>query len=180
MVAIPVIRETKEKKTHLVTDFFAVVSALTLHPGRFYGQLGERGSLSAALVFCAVTSGMFGVLATVFGEQGGGLQAMTLLFLNGFFMPFIFSFLLYLVSIPLCRDAFTFQRLLAVTAYANVTLLAAWIPGLPYLAGIWKFCLIGLGMVQTGNIGKGRAFVCILATVSLFLLMIRLLQLVIT
>jgi len=180
MIDLSATTETQRKKTNPLTEFIAAVSGVTLHPARFYGELSGKISLPVAIGFAGVTSALFGILASVFGGQGGEPLAIGLHFLNGFSMPFILAFLLFLVSIPLCRGTFTLRRLLALTAYANVTLLVAWMPGLPYLAGIWKFCLIGLGMVKMGNIGRGRAVVCVLATISLFLILIHLLHPLVT
>ena len=88
-------------------------------------------------------------------------------------MPFIMAVILYLVTLLLCKDVFSYQTLFAITAYAGVTQLAAWIPGMPWIAGIWKFYLIGLGMVKVGQISGVKAFVSLLVTGAILLFLIQ-------
>ena len=74
------------------------------------------------------------------------------------------------------KRTFTYQALFGITAYANVTLLAAWIPGLAWMAGLWKFYLIGLGLVKVGRIKASDAVICLLAAAAVMLLLISFAQ----
>jgi hypothetical protein len=90
-----------------------------------------------------------------------------------FFMPFITAFLAYLAALILCRHIFSYQTVLGITAYANVTLLLAWIPGVSCVTGIWTYGLIGLGMAKVGPITASMAFRIILITAGCLFLLIQ-------
>lgn len=91
-------------------------------------------------------------------------------------MPFIAAFILYFVTILFCKDVFSYNKLFGITAYANVTLLISWIPGLAGPTEILKFFLIGLGMVKVGRISSLRAFMCLVACAAILLLLIHFVQ----
>ena len=155
-------------------QFFRVVYNLVLRPGTFYEQLPSESRYLSAMAFvltCSVLSSVLGIFSL--GEKRAVLAFIY--FLNAFFMPFFTALLLYVVTLLLCKSVFSYQRLFAITAYANVTLLIAWIPGLSWITGIWKFYLIGLGMVKIGPIKGSKAFIVLVATAGILVLLIQLL-----
>ena len=91
-------------------------------------------------------------------------------------MTFITAFLLYAINLLVCRDVFSYRSLFRITAYAQTTLLVAWIPGMALIAGLWKFYLIYLGIAMAGPVKPGRAFVSLIATAGLLLAIIQLLK----
>lgn len=154
--------------------FFRVVYNLVLRPGTFYEQLPSESRYLSAMAFlltCSLLSSVVGSLS--FGEKRVVLAFIY--FLNAFFMPFFTALLLYVVTLLLCKSVFSYQRLFVITAYANVTLLITWIPGLSWITGIWKFYLIGLGMVKIGRIKGSKAFIVLVATAGILVLLIQLL-----
>lgn len=166
--------ENFHKKT-AVHQFFRNVLKLVLYPDRFYEELIEESSYTNAVVFLFIICIVFSILASIFSFQKHVFFTL-IFFLNAFFVPFITAFILYLVSILLSKNIFTYQTLFKIIAYANVTLLAAWIPGLSWMAGLWKFYLIGLGMVKVGRISGIKAFMSLVATATILLLMIHFIQ----
>jgi hypothetical protein len=156
-------------------QFLRVSSKLLFHPGAFFEELSQHNQYAPALLFLFACSILFTLLASIFVVKKNGLL-MFIFFMNSFFMPFVTAFILHLVGILLCHNVFTFQILFGITAYANVTLLAAWIPGMAWVAGIWKFYLIGLGMVKVGHISGLKAFFCLVAAATILLVLIYLLQ----
>ena len=83
---------------------------------------------------------------------------------------------LYLASSVLCRNRFTFQTIFGITAYASVTLLVSWVPGMALFAGLWRFYLIGLGLFKAGGLSVWKAFALILVTAAILLVVIQWLQ----
>ena len=148
---------------------------MILHPGDFYKQLPREIDYTSALIFLFACSILFSILGSLYITQQKIFFALIYL-INAFFMPFIMAFFLYLVTFLLCKDVFTYRTLFGITAYANVTLLFSWIPVLSWIAGIWKFYLIGLGMVKVGNIKGSRAFMAILAAAAMLLILLQLSQ----
>ncbi|UCF85883.1 MAG: YIP1 family protein [Desulfobacteraceae bacterium] len=159
--------------------FIKTSGRLLLHPGQFYEEMSKGKEYMGALPFLLSTCILFTLLAGFMMAQGKALIYL-IFFLNAFLMPFIMAFILYLSTLVLCREVFTYQSLFRITAYANVTLLSAWIPGLSWVMGIWKFCLIGLGMVKVGRISGMKAFISLVATACIFVLLIQVLQLLLS
>jgi len=155
--------------------FYRAVGKLLLNPGSFYGTLSEREDFTSALLFLLPLCAIYSVLSGMLVPERKMFFSL-IFFLNAFSMPFLTAFVLYLVTLWLRRDVLTYRSLFVVTAYANVTLLAAWIPGVAWMAGIWKFCLIGLGLKKVGAMSGRKAFLCLLAAVAALLILIQFLR----
>lgn len=164
--------KNNESRHHgmLVHQFLKTISKM-LYPGGFYEGLPQERSLTPPVVFLLICSIFFTILSSMFVLEKRVFFALAF-FLNAFSMPFITALILYLVTLLLCKNLFAYKILFGIAAYANITLLFSWIPGMAGPAQILKFCLIGLGMVKVGRISYLKAFTCLLCTgmVMLFLL----------
>lgn len=144
-------------------------------PRSFFRELSEKNGCWKPMFFILITSALFGLLAGLYNLERFPLQAFTS-FSNAFLMPFLTAIILYLMNLVLCPSRFTYRDLFAITAYANVTLLVGWIPGMSWFTGLWRFYLIGLGMVERGRISGWRSFASVLGAVFIMLALIRLCQ----
>jgi len=158
-----------------VKEWLHTTWRLLVRPGEFFEAMQPEGGLGPPLTFLAVCSGFSGVLSAVYAYQDPWVTAFSR-FANGFLTPFVLALLLYPVTLFLCGDAFTLRSLLKISAYAQVTLLFSWIPGIGWVAGLWRFYLIGLGMVRAGRITPLRAASAILAAAAIFLALYRVMQ----
>ncbi|MBN2034085.1 MAG: YIP1 family protein [Deltaproteobacteria bacterium] len=148
---------------------------LLIRPGEFFEEMQAEGGLGPPLTFLAVCSAVSGVLSAVYSYQDPWITAFSR-FANGFLTPFVLALLLYPVSALLCPNAFTFRSLLKISGYAQVTLLLSWIPGIGWAAGLWRFYLIGLGMVKMGRVTALRAASAILGAAAIFTVIFRIMQ----
>jgi len=162
-------------KSGAIRNFFGVLRALVLHPGQFFEDLSQKKIDTSTLIFLFICSAFASIMAILFIPQKRAIF-LVIFFLNGMLMPFVTALILYLVTFFLCKDVFTYQILFRITAFAQVTLLAAWVPGLSWPVGIWKFYLIGLGMVKVGRISAMKAFVSLLIMGGMFIFLIQLSQ----
>lgn len=151
-------------------QFVRDVGQLIVRPGVFFATLADTKRLRDALVFLGLAAIIHSVPLSLLMQAGGSIF-IGLHMLNALAMPLITASLLYPVLRVWAPGRFDFALLLAVTAYANVVLLFAWIPGLAPWAELLKYGLLGLGLTRTGGIGGWKAFGAILcATVMLLLL----------
>ena len=155
-------------------QFLRTISKM-LHPGYFYEGLPCGNAYTSPLVFLFLCSILFTISSSIFVVHKRMFFAL-MFFLNSFSTPFIAAFILYLVTILFCKDVFSYNKLFGITAYANVTLLISWIPGLAGPTEILKFFLIGLGMVKVGRISCFKSFMCLVAGAALLLLLIHFVQ----
>ena len=156
-----------------VHQFFRTISKM-LYAGDFYEGLPRERSHTHPVVFLLICSIFFAILSSMFVMEKKIFFGLAF-FLNAFSMPFITAFILYLVTLLLCKNLFTYKTLFGITAYANIILLFSWIPGVTGPAQILKFCLIGLGMVKIGRISYLKSFACLLSTGMAMLFLLQLL-----
>lgn len=156
-------------------ELFRSLGKLLFHPGTFYKGLSLDRGFVAALGFLVTSSVFFGVLASMFIPQKQWLFG-AIFSLNAITMPPIMALILLLITLTSSKKVFTYRILFGITAYSNITLILAWIPGLSWVTGLWRFYLIGLGMVKLGNISPLKAFINIAITAAVLLSFIYLLQ----
>ena len=160
-----------QQKATSVRQFIRTISKM-FHPGDFYKGLPHRNGYTSPLVFLFLCSIFFAILCSIFVVQKRMIFAV-MFFLNAFSTPFITAFILFLVTILFCKDVFSYNKLFGITAYANVTLLISWIPGLAGPTEVLKVFLIGLGMVKAGRISSLKAFMCLVTGAAILLLLIH-------
>jgi hypothetical protein len=148
---------------------------LLIRPGDFFGNLTPDGELGPPITYMAVCSAVAALLAA-FNAHHQPWAAAFLGFVNGFLTPFFLTLLLHGVTMAICRNAFTYRSLLKITAYAQVTLLFSWLPGIGWVAGLWRFYLIGLGMVRWGRIAPTKAASAILGAAAIFMVLYRVIR----
>jgi len=174
MLQTQIIIESGEGKRggSLFHQFLDSLKRVLLRPGPFFQNLPEESTLWRPAIFLFACSGVYGVIAALLSPEKRGLLA-GIYFANAFLTPWIMAVVLYLASTVLCKNRFTFQTIFGITAYASVTLLVSWIPGTALFAGLWRFYLVGLGLVRAGRISVARSLVLILVTAAILLLVIR-------
>lgn len=155
--------------------FFRTALKLTFRPGDFYEETPRADDPGFALLFLVLCSLLYSALASIFSMENNMVFA-AIFFLNAVITPFVLALILYMINLVLCRGVFKYKTLLCLTAYANVTLLLAWIPGLSWITGLWKFYLIGVGMVKAGQVKGAKAFLVLLITAAVLILLLQLMQ----
>lgn len=143
-------------------------------PGSFFEALPRPGGAGQAAMFLGLCGALFAGLAGVVLDRYTLLFG-TIFFLNAVITPLVTAAVLFLVTKVLCRGAFTFEDLFRIVAYANATLLLAWIPGVNTLTGLWKLYLIGLGMTKLGGLNAVRTWLSLVIAVAVLLLLIQVL-----
>jgi hypothetical protein len=157
---------------NMFQQFLDSLKGVLLRPGAFFQGLPEESTLWRPAIFLFACSGVFSVIAALLSPEEKGLLA-GIYFANAFLTPWIMAGVLYLASAVLCKNRFTFQTIFGITAYASVTLLVSWIPGMALFAGLWRFYLVGLGLVRAGRISVAKALVLLLVTAAILLLVIQ-------
>jgi hypothetical protein len=156
----------------IARQFFRTAAALILHRKLFFEELAEGKEFFPPLIFLLANSLVFTALSSFFAVRQQAFFAV-IFFINSFCMPFITAGLLYVITLVLCRHAFTVRTLFAITAYAKVTLLIAWIPGISFITELYSFYLIWLGMIKQGRIGRVKAGVCLGTALIVMLFLIQ-------
>jgi hypothetical protein len=158
--------------------FFRTVMQVGLSPGRFFVSLADdRRPFTPPLYFIVLCALVNTTLSVLLRPENPPLLIVFFFFLNAIGMPVIIAGLLFGIAQLLCRGTFkSFRKLFCIAAYANVTFLFSWIPGIIWAATLWNFYLIGIGLVKTGPIGGSKAFACIAVALVVLIFLVQLLQ----
>jgi hypothetical protein len=133
-------------------NYFGTLSAVWFSPGRFFSELPEFPQNARPLAFLLLSSLVFAAGNLVYLRERILLK-FAILLVNAVFMPFIASAFGYMVMIMMMGKRASYSRLFSVYAYASgATVLLAWLPYSLWFIEIWKWALVGLGLV------KGCAF----------------------
>ena len=141
-----------EPKRFSIQDYFKTLPQVWFSPGRFFSDLPEPSGLTRPLAFLVLSSLLFAGGNLLYLRERMVLK-VAILFVNAVAMPFIASALGYLVMTMMMGKRASYRRLFSIYAFASgATLLLAWLPFSLWFVEIWKWFLIGVGMV------KGCAF----------------------
>jgi len=156
-------------------QFYQDVAHLLMRPGSFYAALPTGKNQADKLIFLGLTALVYSVMVGFFTAAPRPM-IMVLYAMNALLMPVVTALVLHLLLRVVYPGRYTYGLLLGVTAYANVVLLLAWIPGLAPWAELLKYGLIGLGLVKTGGISGLKAFLAVAATGVVLVMMVYWLQ----
>ncbi len=147
--------------------FFRTVTQVCLYPGTFYKEMSQSDKYIPPVHFLLICAAVNAVLTTLMMPTSTPFMIL-LYFLNAVGMPLVMSSLLFGITRVLFKGSFQqFRTLFSIAAYSNVTFLFSWMPGISWIAGLWNFYLIGVGMVKAGRISSLKAFFCILIAVAI-------------
>jgi hypothetical protein len=158
--------------------FYRDAVKILIHPKVFYESMPKEKDQQAILTFLVLSASLYSLAATFFAREKQ-LIFLFIFFLNGSLMPFILAAMLNLV-LQILQVGMVYRLALGITAYANTALLFAWIPGMAPFAEIFRYYLIGVGIVKVTGLNGWKAFFVLLGMGTLLLLLIYFLQMLIT
>ena len=158
-----------------LNGFSRLLGQLLFSPGTFYEALDIDEGFARPMIFLFVMSCCFSMLSCLYIARERLLLG-TILFLNRFLTPFLTSMMLYLITLVRRGNRFSYRGLFTINAYADVTALFAWIPGMGIVSGLWGYYLIGLGIVKKGGVRWPEALVYVVACCLAIILLIRVFQ----
>lgn len=156
-------------------QYYQDVAGLLKGPGSFYAALPAAKNQADLLTFLVLTALIYSVLGAFFAVAHHG-TVIVLSLMNALLMPVVTALVLHLLLRMVYPGRFTYGLLLGVTVYANVVLLLAWVPGVAPWAELLKYGLIGLGLMKTGGLSGLKAFLAIVATGVVLVMMVHGLQ----
>jgi hypothetical protein len=161
----------------LFIQFYRDAIKILINPKVFYETMSAEKDQQAIITFLGLTALLYSLAATFFAREKQ-LIFLFIFFLNGFLMPFILGAMLCLV-LNLFQVGIVYRLALGITAYANTALLFAWIPGMAPFAEIFRYYLIGVGIVKVTGLNGWKAFFVLLGMGALLVLLIYFLQMLI-
>jgi hypothetical protein len=137
-----------ESERFTIQGYFRTLTQVWFSPGGFFSELPELPRLTRPFAFLLLSSLLFAAGNLLYLRERILLK-VAILFLNAVAMPFIASAFGYLVMTMMMGKRASYFRLFSVYAFASgATLLLAWLPFSLWFIEIWKWFLIGIGMVK--------------------------------
>lgn len=153
--------------------FYRDIVKIVLDPKRFFETLPDQKHQGAAVVFLCICAAVYSTAATFFAHENHSTYFFLML-TNSTLYPVVTAASLHLVLKASGSARSDFSTTFMIVAYANVVLLLAWIPGLAPFTEVFKYYLVGTGLVKTLGITWLRAIGVIFATLGLLLLFLYL------
>lgn len=157
------------------TGFYRDVVKILLYPGQFYEAMPDVKQKREAVAFLCICVGIYSVAATLFAYENHFFYFLMFL-ANGLFIPIVTFAAMFLVLFLTGAGRTGYAAAMCIVAYAGVTLLFAWIPGMAPFVEIYKYYLVGLGLVKAGKMSLARAIATLLATIVLLWLVLYFVQ----
>ena len=174
-----------------IQSFVVTVRRLVVEPVAFFRGMNRQGDFVNPLLFAlicseiyAIIAGFLGVLSSVVGLGARGMGETIVGFFSSLIIMPIFAAVIFVVSaaiihllvLLIARPMSTnFETTFRVVAYANVTILVAWVPILGLLvATVWYAVLSILGVREGHATSTGKAVVIVLipVAIALFILLV--------
>jgi hypothetical protein len=156
--------------TSVFIRFYRDAVKILIHPKVFYESMPAEKDQQAIIIFLVLSALFYSVAATFFAREQQ-IIFLFMFFLNGSLMPLILAAILCLV-LYLLQAGIDYRLALGITAYANTALLFAWIPGMAPFAEIFRYYLIGVGIVKVTGLSGWKAFFVLLGMGAMLLLLI--------
>jgi len=132
--------------------YFTTLTGVWFSPGPFFIKLPECPHFLRPFVFLILSTLLFAAGNLLYLRERVVLK-VAILFVNAIAMPFIASAFGYLVMTMMVGKRARYLRVFSVYAFASgATVLFAWLPFSLWFVEIWKWALVGIGLV------KGCAF----------------------
>ena len=160
-------------KSTIVTFYKDAVQIL-INPKAFYESMQAEKDRQAVYTFLVISALLYSVAASFFARDQQ-LVFLLSFFLHGSLLPFILAAMLYLI-ILLLQVRVGYGLALAINAYANTALIFAWIPGMAPFAEIFRYYLIGVGIVKVTGLSGWKSFFVLVCMGIMLLLLIHVLQ----
>jgi hypothetical protein len=137
-----------ESEDFSIQGYFRNLTGMWFSPGRFFSELPESPRSVRPFVFLLVSSLVFAAGNLLYLRERIFLK-VAILFLNTVAMPFIASAFAYLVMTMMVGKRVSYLRLFSVYAFGSgATIVLAWLPYSLWFVEIWKWALIGIGLVK--------------------------------
>ena len=150
-------------------SYLGVLSKIMKDPRVFFSENASETSWIRPATVLLMSSTFFALASAVMGMPDSTWLMALILFVNAVGMVFITSGLGYMVSILSRKSVMSYQKIFGIYAYASGAILViAWMPFMLWISEIWRWWLIGVGLVNGGGLNKRDSFFII----SLSLLML--------
>ena len=151
-------------------EYFDALTAMVKRPGQFFGNIPANPGYRRSIAYLLLSS-LFFAGASLAAIRDRQLEITAILWVNAVGMPVISAVLCYIAVTLYTRKRQSFALVFAVFAYASgTTMLASWIPLLLWATEVWKWYLVGLGLVKVFELKRRVALLMLgIVMASLFL-----------
>jgi len=154
---------------NFLISFFRTAKAVLFSPGLFYERMKTDGGLRNPFLFLICCVLINALIVSLF-VRNQNIIAFNVI--NGILMPFVTAGILFFIITRLFKAPGTYEAAFRVNAYAAATALVSWIPLIGIFLQFYRFYLIALGLSRVFSIRVSRAFLAIVITVIIYIVVL--------
>jgi len=139
-------------------------------PGNFFREYAEAGNAVLAVFALAVSSIFYAIASLLMHTCPQPLAAVVIFFINAWGMPLLAAAAGFILSRFFLHTNVGFPKFLGIYAWAaSAVLLAAWIPYLVLFTEVWRWWLIGVGLIGVCGMKRWQAVMVVAVTLALMI-----------
>ncbi|MBA3029764.1 MAG: hypothetical protein FP816_13295 [Desulfobacteraceae bacterium] len=153
--------------------YFQTISRVLMHPKEFYAETAttQEESWSKPLWSLILSAAIFSMASVISGMHPNPVLMGMIFLINAVGMVFIFSTLGYGITGLLKGPSVSFLKIFSIYAYSSAAVLVlAWMPFMLWITEIWRWWLIGYGLVKGCGISIKKVIVILSLSVILLVL----------
>jgi hypothetical protein len=139
-------------------------------PGNFFREYAEAGNTVMSVFALSVSSIFYAIASLLMHTCPQPLAAAVIFFINAWGMPLLAAVAGFMLSRFFLHTSVDFSKFLGIYAWAaSAVLLAGWIPYLVLFTEVWRWWLIGVGLIGVCGIKRWQAVMVVAATLALMI-----------
>lgn len=159
------------RKTFNVIYVGKCAIGLLVNPGRFFEEKGDKAHWTLAFGFIMISALISSGATLLLARPSSPWLTGSILIINAVGMIGISAGFAYLAIWLIRGKPIRFEKVFGIYAFAtSMPLLLSWIPGAFWITEIWKWWLVGIGLVRSIRFRGSQAAVVIGSSIGLTIL----------
>ena len=130
------------------TGYFGILSKIVKDPKSFYRENANETSVVNPIFVLVISGLVFTIASAVMAMPNSTVLMILILFVNAVGMVLVTSGLGFMVMMITQKNKVPYRKILSIYAYASgAVLIIAWMPFMLWIAEIWRWWLIGNGLM---------------------------------
>lgn len=143
------------------------ISRIITGPRKFFSEYCKSGNTVMPVLALGISSLFYAAASLLTHTCPQPLAAVVIFFINASGMPLLAAIAGFVLSRFVLRRNIVFSKFFGIYAWAaSAALLAAWIPYLLLLVEVWRWWLIGIGLIMVCGMKRWEAVMVVAFTLA--------------
>ncbi len=151
--------------------YINTLSQIVRKPGKFFSKIPEDLEIKFPFVFLIISCIISSCIVFLTQTQDNSFLKTGIYFINSIGMVFIAAGFSYALMTMFMKKRVTFTRFFSIYAFSTgVTVLVSWISFCIWMIELWKWWLIGTGMIKNFGFKKSHTIILLASSVLISVL----------